>query len=173
MAAALLLGSSAPGQAKVFYARAEALALAFPTADHVETKSVFLTEKQVTEVTQRAKAPVESQLVTFHVGQQDNDILGYAFIETHIVRTRPETFLVVLSPQGSIQKLLVLAFYEPQEYLPSDRWLAQFHQQALGPQLQLYQDIHGIAGSTLTARAVTRAVRKVLALFHIVIQGSK
>ncbi|MGH9424933.1 MAG: FMN-binding protein, partial [Terriglobia bacterium] len=84
-----------------------------------------------------------------------------------IVRTLPETFLIVLTPAGNIQKLLVLAFYEPQEYLPSDRWLRQFDQKTLDPNLRLQHDIHGIAGATLSARAVTSGVRKALALFQV------
>ena len=109
-------------------------------------------------VTSVAAAPVDSKLVTFYAGQKAGQTLGYAFIETNVVRTLPETFLIVLSPQGVVQKLFVLAFYEPEEYLPPERWLRQFDQKTLGPALQIRRDIHGIAGSTLSARAVTGGV---------------
>jgi len=170
---AVLGGVSLPAavaQAKVFHSKEEALALAFPNAEQVETRTFFLTEEQVQQVANLATTPVESKLVTFYVGHKGGQPLGYAFIDTNIVRTLPETFLIVLSPAGIVEKLFVLAFYEPQEYLPSERWLRQFEQKTLNPDLQLRRDIHGIAGSTLSARAVTSGVRRALALFRMLIQ---
>lgn len=160
-------------QAKVFHSKQEALALAFPDAEKVENRTFFLTEEQVQQVANLATAPVESKLVTFYVGHKDGQALGYALIDTNIVRTLPETFLIVLSPTGVVQKLFVLAFYEPEEYLPTDRWLRQFEQKTLSPDLQVRRDIHGIAGSTLSARAVTSGVRRALALFQVLLQGNK
>lgn len=162
-----------PAIAKAFYSKEEALALAFPQAEKVDQRSFFLTDEQAQQVATLAAAPVESKLATFYVGQKNGTVVGYAFIETHIVRTQPETFLIILSPTGSIQKVFVLAFYEPEEYLPSERWLQQFDQQVLGPELQLRRHIHGIAGATLTARAVTSGVRRVLALFQVLLRESK
>ena len=168
----LLWGTSLPqvAAAKVFHTVQEALAIAFPEADSVESTSFFLTEEQVERVQSLGQAPVETKVVTCHIGRKDGNVLGYAFIETHIVRTLPETFLIVVSPHGTVQRILTLAFYEPQEYLASERWIAQFDQRSLTPQLQVERAIHGITGSTLTARAVTRGIRKVLALFQVLIQ---
>lgn len=159
-------------EAKVFYAKQEALATVFPDADEVETKSFFLTKEQTDHIQNLAKAPVDANVIAFYIGRKGETVLGYAFIETHIVRTLPETFLIVVSPSGTIQRVLTLAFYEPLEYLPTDRWIAQFDTKPLSPTLQLQSDIHGITGSTLTARAVTRGVRKVLALFEVLIRDS-
>jgi hypothetical protein len=159
--------------AKAFYSKQEALALAFPDADKVENHTYFLTEEQAKRVSTLAATAVDSKLFTFYIGHKNGQILGYAAIETNLVRTLPETFLIVVSPSGTVQKLFVLAFYEPEEYLPSPRWLGQFDHKTLTPDLQLRRDIHGIAGSTLTARAVTSGVRKVLALFQVLIQESK
>ncbi len=169
--AALLCSGTA--EALVFHSREEALQLAFPAADRIETQTFFLTDQQRDLVQARSGAPVDSKLATFHVGYADDSVLGYARIETHIVRTAAETLLVVVSPDGTLQKLLVLAFYEPAEYLPAERWLEQFRQRRLSPALRLQQDIHGIVGSTLTAQAVTQSVRKVLALFQVLIQDKQ
>jgi hypothetical protein len=156
--------------AKAFYSKQEALALAFPEGEKVETRTFFLTEDQRQRISALANTALETKLATVYVGQKADQVVGYAFIETTVVRTLPETFLIVVSPTGVVEKLFVLAFYEPEEYLPSDRWLRQFDQKTLSPELQLRRDIHGIAGATLTARSVTSGVRKVLALFHVLIQ---
>ena len=168
-----LLGSATIIEAQVFYSKTEALQVAFPKADRIETQTFFLTPQQVERVEALAQTSVTSKLATFHIGHAADSVQGYAFIETHIVRTFPETFLMVVSPDGRLQKLLVLAFYEPAEYLPSERWLEQFDQKRLTPSLRLRRDVHGIMGSTLTAQAATQGVRKVLALFQILIQEKK
>jgi Fe-S cluster biosynthesis and repair protein YggX len=163
-----LLGPAA--HAKVFYARDEALKLAFPDADRIEIRTFILTEAQLKKAEQRARTKIESRLFTFYVGRKGDRVLGYAAIDSHIVRTLPETFMVVLTPAGEVRTTLVLAFYEPLEYAPAERWLEQFRERKLSADLWVGRDIAGIAGSTLTAHAITRGVRKVLALFEILIQ---
>ena len=59
-------------------------------------------------------------------GYRDSELLGYAFIDVHQVRTLPEAFLVVLSPEGRVRSLRVVAFHEPLEYMPGGRWYEQF-----------------------------------------------
>ncbi|MEW6272593.1 MAG: FMN-binding protein, partial [Thermodesulfobacteriota bacterium] len=165
----LVLASAATAQGKVHYARNEALQLAFPDAEHVESKNFFLTDEQKSQVEDLAKAPLESQLVKVHVGEKGGAPLGYAFIDTQVVRSLPETLLVVVAPDGTVAKLLLLAFYEPPEYEPSARWLEQFPGRKLEPGLRVDRDVHGIAGSTLTSHAVTAAVRRSLALYQVLI----
>jgi hypothetical protein len=68
-----------------------------------------------------------------------------------------------------VARLEVLAFAEPEEYLPRARWYGQFLGRALDDELNLGRGIRGVSGATLTARATTRAVRRVLAV-HAVLQ---
>ena len=68
-----------------------------------------------------------------------------------------------------IARNLVLAFYEPLDYLPNERWLKQFDQVSLTPDLRVGGRIAGITGATLTARAMTESVRKVLSLYQVLI----
>jgi hypothetical protein len=63
----------------------------------------------------------------------------------------------------------LLAFHEPAEYLPPARWLAQFDARGLDDELSLRRGIAGIAGSTMTASAITAAVRRVLAIHALAI----
>ena len=100
-------------------------------------------------------------------------VLGYAFIDTRIVRTLPGSFLIALSTTGTVKTVQVVAFHEPEDYLPPNRWLRQFEHKPLSPTLQVNKDIHGIAGATLSAQSVTNAVRQALALYHIILQPSQ
>ena len=156
--------------AKVVHSREEALALVFPEADQVENRLFTLTDEQQQQAATLSSTPIETKQVSIYVGHKNEQVLGYAFLNTRNVRTLPGTFLVVIAPTGSVQKILVLAFHEPDEYLPPERWLQQFEEKSLGPDVQLHRGIHGIAGATLSSQAVTNAVRFSLALFQILIQ---
>ena len=154
--------------AKVFLAKDEALALAFPGNDRVEERVVILTDEQKADIEKRARAPLESQLWTVYVGWKGDEILGYAVIDSHNVRTLPETFMVVTEPNGTLRRVEVLAFHEPPEYLPTDRWIEQFAGKKLDDDLKLGAGIQGITGATLSAQAMTAGVRRALAVVAVV-----
>jgi len=157
--------------AKVFSSRQEAITLAFPTAERIESRTVTLTEDQARRVAAFATTQVDSKLVTFYTGYKDASVIGYAFLDTRIIRTMPGTFLITLSPTGAVQKVMTVAFYEPEDYLPEERWLRQFEQKTLTTDLQVHKGIRGIAGATLSSQGVTNAIRQALAIFQVVVQG--
>ena len=162
---------ASPGGATVYYARDEALKLAFPDADRVAPKDVFLTREQRDAIETQAKSKLDSDLITVYVGFRGDQALGYAIFDTHVVRTLPETFLVVLSPAGAVTATYLLAFYEPSEYAPPERWLAQFRDATLSDELRVGRGIVGITNSTLTSEAVTGGIRRALAIHAVVLKG--
>ena len=157
--------------AKVFYSRSEALDLAFPQADRVEGHTYALDDDQVARVEMLARCPVETKLVKVYTGWKGGEVVGYAFIDLHTVRTLPEAFLVVLDPEGAVRTLRVLAFHEPLDYLPNERWYAQFDRKSLDEPLRVGGDVHGIVGATLSARATTRGIRRALAFYEVLVRN--
>ncbi|HEX9637126.1 MAG TPA: FMN-binding protein, partial [Acidobacteriota bacterium] len=103
-----------------------------------------------------------------YIGRRDQTELGAAYFDSHLVRTLPETIMVVVDPAGRIVRIEVLSFSEPEEYRPRPAWIDQFDRQALAPELSLKRAIHGLTGATLSARAITEAARRVLALHQVV-----
>jgi hypothetical protein len=164
------LALAGAADAKVFYSRSEALDLAFPDAERVESETYVLSDEQVARIEALSRSPLESRLIKIYTGIKGDAVLGYAVIDMHRVRTLPEAFMVVLSPQGSVRSLRVLAFHEPLEYLPADRWYAQFDDKSLRAPLRLGGDVHGVVGATLSARATTRGVRRALAFYEVLVQ---
>jgi Na+-translocating ferredoxin:NAD+ oxidoreductase RnfG subunit len=169
VACAALLG--APARAKVFHSQAAALELAFPEADRIETDTRVLSKEEAEAVERASRSKLDSRIARFYAAWKGDRVIGYAYIDVHTVRTLPEAFMVVLEPDGTTRSVRVLAFHEPLDYLPTERWYEQFERRTLADPLRLGRDIHAIAGATLSARAVTRSVRRVLALFRIVVKG--
>ena len=167
----MLLCLAASADAKVFYSREEALALAFPDADRIDSQALLLGDDQARRVEDLSRAELESRLVRIYTGFRGGEVQGYALIDVHNVRTLPEAFLIVLSPQGEVRALRLLAFHEPLEYMPREGWYEQFRDKSLADALRLGGDIHGIVGATLSSRATTLGVRRALALYDVVIHN--
>jgi len=160
----LLSLATLPGLAAADSPRDAALARAFPRAERIETRTLFLDQDQRAEAGRQSGVPIGSSLYTFYVGYRDGRVLGYAAIEAATVRTQPETVMVVLNPDRSVRFVEILAFFEPPEYRPPQRWLDQFRDRRLDPKLRVGGEIQGITGATLSAQALTRQVRKTVAL---------
>jgi hypothetical protein len=155
----------------VFYSQQEALALAFPDAERIEDETFVLSAEQARRVEELSRAPLETKIIRIWRGLRDGSVQGYAMIDLHSVRTHPEAFLVVLTPGGSVRSVRILAFHEPLDYLPSQRWYEQFDGKGQEDPLRVGGDVHGIVGATLSAQATARGVRRALALHRVLIAG--
>jgi len=158
-------------KAKVFYSQSEALELAFPEAEEVASNTFILDDDQVERIESLAKCELDSKLVKIYTGMREGEVLGYALIDVHNVRTLPEAFMIVLSPTGEVRSLRVLAFHEPLEYKPTSRWYRQFDNRSIEAPLRIGGDIHGVVGATLSAHATTRGVRRALAYYEVLLQS--
>ena len=172
-AAVLVICNATPSAGAVFHSRNEALALAFPNAERIERKTFALTEAQAAAVAAQSRGPLESRLVTFYVAVGSDGPTGYAVIDVHRVRSLNEALMVVLGKDGRVRSLRLLAFHEPPEYKTPERWLQQFEGRTTRDPLRVRGEIHGIAGATLSTRAVALAVRRSLALWEVLIAPAR
>jgi hypothetical protein len=172
LALTLILAAAAPAVAKVFLTQEEALKLAFPGAA-VERRTAFLTAAESKEVASLSGGPPPSALAVAYVATKEGSLVGTAYFDTHVVRTQPETLMVVVGPSGAIARIEVLSFSEPEDYLPRGHWFAQFPGKALDEELSVKRGIRAVSGATLTARATTEAARRVLALHRVLSKREK
>jgi len=157
-------------------AAAGALARMFPPPVAIERESVFLTDAEARRVAETAGAGVPSKLVTRWVARDPAPAGGAlratAYVDTHLVRTLPETLMIVVDPAGRVLRVEVLAFDEPRDYEPSERWFRQFDGRALDGDLALKRGIRALTGATLSSRAATDAVRRALAVHAVAPPGA-
>ena len=147
----------------------EALELAFPDAE-VERRTAFLDEGQLARARELAGSdvPVEAGIVTYYLAQRGGAPVGVAYFDPHRVRTLPEVLMIVLDPDARVRRVETVSFHEPPEYRAPDGWLRQFHGRGAEDDLSLTGAIAPITGATLTARAVSAAVRRTLALHRVI-----
>jgi Na+-translocating ferredoxin:NAD+ oxidoreductase RnfG subunit len=170
--AALVAVAAAAGEARAqgVLTQQEALRMAFPEPAEIERRTAFLDGEQLGEARQRAggSVEIESEIVTYYVAREGDRALGAAYFDAHRVRTLQEVVMIVVDPAGAVDRVEILKFSEPPEYRAPDGWIEQFEGRILEPALSTRGDIANITGATLTARALTRAVRKILALHGVI-----
>jgi len=162
----LLLISIGSANAAVLMSKEEAMEAAFGKDAAIETLPIFIDDVQEAEIQRQAKMKLDTRLFHFFEGRRNGAVIGYAAIDTHTVRTQQETILVMLSPAGKLQRVIILAFHEPPEYRSPARWLDTLP--AVQPDaLFLSQGVDAVSGATLTSRAVVDAARRVTTVFHV------
>jgi hypothetical protein len=168
LASSLAAGAS-PAWAKRLLSQPQALEAAFGAGAAVERQPHYLTARQVERAQALAGAGVrlEGALVTRYLGRREGRLLGTAYFDTHRVRTLEETLMIVVTPEGTVARVEVLAFGEPGDYLPRRAWYQQFGGRRLDRELGVSRGIHGVTGATLSARAATEAVRRTLAIHQV------
>lgn len=158
--------AATPAAAKVLVSPEQAVREAFPDSV-VERGTSYLTDAQAAQVASLAGSAPSSRIVISWRAAKDGRETGVAYLESHLVRALPETILVVLEPDGKVRKVEILSFDEPPEYMPRERWLGQFEGRKLDDELSLRSGIRGVTGATLSSRAITSAVRRVLAAHQV------
>ena len=140
----------------------DALALAFGSAAP-ERRTAFLTNEQALAAEKLAQSKLESRVWTYYVAGSTT-----AYFESHPVRTMNETIMVVVGADSKVRFVEILSFAEPPDFLAPKRWLAQFKEKPLGDELALRRGLRNIAGATLTAEAVSRGVRRAVAVHQVI-----
>jgi electron transport complex protein RnfG len=170
IAAAVLLAAIMASPA-VILTEKEALKRTFPGATF-ERKVLYLTDAQVEAIQKEARSRLPSSVVTMIVARLDDELVGRAYLDTHTVRTMPETVLTAVRPDGGVKAALVLQFAEPPDYLPREKWLETFDGKPLDDDLWPGRGVRRVTGATLTVQALTESVRRSLALDRVLHQGA-
>jgi len=157
--------------AKVFLTRDQALETVFGSDVEFRRETIFPSSTQLARARTLAgkRVDVPGTPGTRYVATRKGRVLGFAYLDTHRVRTLKQTVMVFVSPGGELEGVEILTFGEPEEYIARRNWLRQFLHLRLGDDLRVGRKIHGMSGATLTSRAVTDAARRVLAL-HAALQ---
>ena len=173
---ALLLGPGLladPASSRLLISREDALAGIFGAAIHVETATLYLTGDQVEEIRQKARAPFERKRLTYYRIMVRDSLAGVAIVDKHLVRTLSKTVLIALDAKGHVLAVEILAWNEPDDYRPPDRWLDLAGGQEEIEDMRPGEGMPRMAGSTLSARSMTAAIRRALAIGDLVLSANE
>lgn len=160
-------------RAEVLLAQDEAKEAAFGHGAELAIQTKKISSEQKAAIEELAQAKLASSFFHYYEGRRNGELLGYAVIDSHIMRTNLAVFMVVVSKELVVQKVLLLAFNEPSEYQPTDSWLKQLEGAKPMQDLVPGQGLAPIAGSTLTVNGLSDGVRLVRASFEVLLKETK
>lgn len=134
----------------------------------------FLTAEQIAAAADIGGVSIPTALImAYEAAAADGTPIGTAYFDTHRVRTLAQTIMVVVSPGGEVRRVEVLSFLEPEEYLPRELWYHLFDDRPLNRDLAVRRAICPVGGATLTVRATTEAVCRVLAIHQVLARDGR
>ena len=163
--AAAMLVTAASLEARTLMTRDQALASAFPAPQRVVREKFFLTSQQLADARRESGVNFDDALIVRYAASNGS----FAYFDSHRVRTLPETVMMVIKPDGSVERVDILSFDEPTDYFPKRRWIDQLLGRKLDRDLALDRSIRPLSGASLTGRAIVSATRKVLAIHHVLL----
>lgn len=134
----------------------------------VETQNIILNDAQVAQLSKISMQKMDSKLYRVYLAKKSDKTVGYGVLINKKVRTKTAIALYLISTEGKIKSIEIVAFNEAIEYLPTATWLNVFDNKSSANTLKLNQDIPTTTGATLSARAITDGARAALALLEVV-----
>ncbi len=157
---------STPVQATVYLTVEQAQQAIFPGGKFVSA-DVKLSEAQRRAIERRSDVNVRNaeQRVWRVSGG------GYFILDEVLGKHEFITYAVGLNADGSVKQIEILEYRETYGYEIRDpRWRAQFAGRTSADPLKLERDIRNISGATLSCRHITDGVKRLLALYELVLK---
>ncbi len=111
----------------------------------------------------------EKDTLQLLVVEKNNEVAGYAIIDDVKGKDQPITYCVIVDEKLAVKSVEILAYREPYGgEIQNSSWLKQFFGKQPNDELRQGREVKNITGATISSRAITLGVKKLLALLHII-----
>ncbi len=150
---------------RVFFTKKQALKHAFPGVKKFKKKKVWLTPSQREAISKITGEKYNERRITFFEGIKGDQTQGFVTIGNEIGRSYPITFMVVITPEGTVKDVEIMVYREPHGWeVQFEYFMKQFFgRDASNP----FDNINNITGATLSVRSMTRGVKKAVAAYKV------
>lgn len=149
-----------------------ALRKMFPKTVDFNRQTVRLSEEQIHGIEEAARMTFEGKHadeITVYVAREQNNAVGYAFEDTVMGKWGLIHYLVGLDTGGAVFHVTILDYQEIRgRPIAKRRFLRQYEGKTTLDPLQLYKDIDGITGATISSNSLTEGVRKILYIYEFI-----
>jgi Na+-translocating ferredoxin:NAD+ oxidoreductase RnfG subunit len=160
-----------PLSAKVLSSPFEAMQHTFGNDATISKKNILLSKKQTKAIQESAKVKLESKIFRIFKAVKKESVLGYGVLVNKKVRSKNGVILYLIDTEGVLKGMEIIAFNEPPEYIPSEKWNSQFQNISTEKMLHSPRNIPTITGATLSARAITNGSRIAFAIYNQLLKG--
>jgi len=167
----LILVLSIQINAKMLISPFDAMKANFGEKTKIVKKNILLKNEQAKNVQKSAKVKLKTKIFKIFKAVKAKEIVGYGIIVNRKVRSKNAVVLYMISKDGVLKGMEIIAFNEPMEYIPSKTWQKQFKEIPTTKKLRLNKDIPTITGATLSARSIVDGSRVAFAFYDEVLKG--
>lgn len=169
---AIAIVAPAPGAVAATYLTVEAAQRAlFPDADAFTELALAPTADQLLSITDASGAQAPHGELRVWAARRAGTVIGHVFVDNVIGRADYITYAVGIDARGALLPVEILEYRESHGgEIRNKRWLAQFAGRTTPAELEFRADIKSIAGATLSSEHVTQGVRRLLAMWQILIR---
>lgn len=160
-------------QAKLLINPFDALYAAYGKDAKITKKNVLLSVEKAATVYKQAKMKKGSKIFRTYSVTKDGKAVAYGVLISRVVRSKDAAVLYMISPDGIIDAIEVIAFNEPPEFIPAKNYVDQFKGKSSKDILRVGKDIPTVTGATMSARNVTDGARLALAVFDMIFKEKK
>lgn len=164
---------SLPLSAKMLMSPIDAMKQSFGEKSEISKKNILVTRAQIQIIEKNAKAKAKTKIFRVFKAKIDDEILGYGIILKRKIRSQNTVVLYIISKDGVLKNIDIIAFNEPIEYIPSNTWIQQFNETPTDKMLRVSKDIPTITGATMSARSIVDASRIAFAFYKEIILEDK
>jgi hypothetical protein len=128
----------------------------------------YLSSGQNDSLAWESRSRWSSDTIHFSICRLNGRVVGYGFVDEVKGKTQFITYLAGIRPTGGVQDIDVLAYRESYGgEIGYESFRKQFRDKTVSDKLQPGRDIKNISGATISVRALTAGVKKILSTFEI------
>ena len=169
----IVLVFTLPLSAKVLTSPVDAMKYAYGQNSEISKKNILLSSEEDTKISQEAKVTLDTKIYRIFKAVANNKTLGYGILINKKVRSKNAVVLYMITKESILKSIEIIAFNEPEEFLPTKEWSSQFKNIPTTKMLRLSKEIPTITGATLSARSVTDGSRVAFAIYNEILKNEQ
>jgi len=162
----LLLAGTAAGQTE--RRASDALRAMFGDSIEVRSSTLAVSAEERTTIRARTKAQWPGDSVRVLVCRSRGRTIGYGFLDDVKGKMNFITYLVGLTPAGTVRDVDVLVYRESYGgEIAYESFRRQFRDKSAADPLLPGRDVKNISGATISVHAITGGIRRILATYEL------
>ena len=127
-----------------------------------------ITFSEIDSIALISKSKWSSDTLGVYTCRAHDGIKGYGFVDNVKGKTQLITYLAGIRPSGEVEDIDVLAYRESYGgEIAYETFRKQFQAKTANDSLQPGRDIKKISGATISVRAITAGIKKILITFEL------
>ena len=171
LAPVALVMTAAPGYGVQYLNIEQAQKSCFGAEARFESADVRLTKEQAKTIEARSGVKVRQMDQRVWKAVVGGVLAGWFIVDEVIGKHELITYGLALSTDGAVRQVEVIEYRENYgQEVRNEKWKGQFTGKRHGAPLKLEDDIKNITGATLSCRHITEGVKRLLALYDLVLK---